>query len=53
MSEPLDKNANLIVWPVFITENREGETDDGEEPAQPAEVKNVSQFLLLMSESLH
>lgn len=37
---------------VCFTENRTGETDPGEEPAQPAEAENVSHCLVLMSEGL-
>lgn len=37
---------------VYVTEDREGETDDGEEPPEPAEVENMSQRLYVMPQGL-
>lgn len=42
----------LCVLHVHVAEGREGETDHGEEPAGPAEVKNMSQCLCLVPEGL-
>lgn len=37
---------------MYVAEDREGKTDDGEEPAGPAEVENMSQCLFLVPEGL-
>lgn len=42
----------VCVLHVHVAEGREGETDHGEEPARPAEVKNMSQCLCLVPEGL-
>lgn len=42
----------LCVLCMCITEDREGETDAGEEPVEPAKVENVSQCFCFMPEGL-
>lgn len=44
--------TGLCVLNVHVAEGREGETDHGEEPAWPAEVKNKSQCFCLVPEGL-
>lgn len=42
----------LCILHVYVTEDRKGETVDGEEPTQPAEVENMSHCLCVMSDGL-